>query len=573
MGMIRMAKTPLVVISVAVIVLLTAIALFPSLFNGFVDWDDTAYVMENEAIRGFSAQNLTEIFTSGYTGSYCPLAIVSYAGEYHFFRLDPFVYHLTNYTLHIIITVLVFCFIYLLSRKVDIAFITSVLFGIHPLHVESVAWISERKDLLCALFYMLALIAYLIYLKRERISYYFLCFLFAIFALFSKAMAVTLPVILILLDYFCGRKINKRSILEKVPMFVLALIFGIINLHFQKLTGATKLVTDWGVKTYFFSKVILFYLLKLFVPVHLSAMYPYHNVTPANLSEIKYYIAILILLIVLVIVSVRRNKKVIFGSAFFIITIAPVLKMIPAGDVFAADRYMYLPSIGVLYIFSVLIDDLFYSRIGRLKPVKATVICAIFLLFLAFSALTWKRCEVWRNTEVLFMDVIKKYPDTPLPYNNIGIFYAEKGDMDTAIDYFNKALIVKPGYSLAKENRKRAYKKKEEISGEGEVLIDEQKEKDKDIPERVRLLNNLGIAEGRSGDLDEAISLFKEAIELYPGYAESYNNLGYAYYLKGEIKKAEGYFKKALEIDPDHEKARMNLDYIHSLEGIEIKTP
>jgi len=302
-------------------------------------------------------------------------------------------------------------------------------------------------------------------------------------------------------------------------------------------------------------------------------MYPYHNVTPANLSEIKYYIAILILLIVLVIVSVRRNKKVIFGSAFFIITIAPVLKMIPAGDVFAADRYMYLPSIGVLYIFSVLIDDLFYSRIGRLKPVKATVICAIFLLFLAFSALTWKRCEVWRNTEVLFMDVIKKYPDTPLPYNNIGIFYAEKGDMDTAIDYFNKALIVKPGYSLAKENRKRAYKKKEEISGEGEVLIDEQKEKDKDIPERVRLLNNLGIAEGRSGDLDEAISLFKEAIELYPGYAESYNNLGYAYYLKGEIKKAEGYFKKALEIDPDHEKARMNLDYIHSLEGIEIKTP
>jgi len=446
-----------------------------------------------------------------------------------------------------------------------VSFMTAVLFGIHPMHVESVAWISERKDLLCAVFYILSLISYVIYLRQKRKQYYVICFLCAVFALFSKAMAVTLPLILILLDHFLGRKIDKRAITEKLPIFAAALLFGIINMHFQTLTGATKLIADWGVKTYFMSKVSLFYLFKFFVPIGLSAMYPYHDVTPGNLTEIKYYVAALVLLIVAAVFLAKHSKKMVFGGAFFLITIAPVLKIIPAGDVFAADRYMYLPSIGILYIFSVLVNDLFHSRIGRLKPVKAAVICAFVLLVLIFSALTWKRCEVWKNTETLFADVIKKHPETPLPYNNMGIFYAGKGDLDAAIDYFDKALIVRPGYSLAKENLELAHKKKKESLGNEKVLTEELKEETEGVPERVKSLNDTGIAEGRSGDLVEAIALFKEAIELYPGYAESYNNLGYAYYLKGEPERAEEYFKKALEIEPDHKKARSNLGYIQGL--------
>ncbi len=564
------------ILFISIIIFVTAVAFLPSLFNGFVDWDDPFYVTGNDAIRDFSVKNTTRIFTSGFVGTYCPLAMLSYSVEYRLGGLNPFVYHLTNYLMHLFVTFLVFIFIYFLSQKADIAFISAILFGVHPLHVEPVAWIAERKELLCVIFYLLALIAYSIYLKRKRIKYYFFSLLCVILALLSKPMAVTLPVVFVLLDYFYGRKMDKRSVLEKVPVFALAAIFGFINLYFQTLLGATKLSEGFYFRIYFVSKAVLFYLSKTLVPVNLSAMYPYYSMSIECPGEGKYYIAALVLLAILVVFSRKFSRKIIFGSSFFIITILPVLKIVPAGEVFAADRYMYLPSIGIIYMLAVLFDRMFCSRTAGIKGMRSVMVLSFSLIVILFSVLTWKRCVIWKDTNTLFGDVIKKYPDVATPYNQMGLFYAKKGDMDRAIKNFKRALTIKPGSKVTRDNLERAQRQRRDILDQGMSSTTGQPYAGRDVSGRVELLNRSGEEQGKAGDLDKAISLFEEAIELDPDHAGSYNNLGYAYYKKGDYKQAEKYFKKTLEVDPKHEKAGINLDYLYKSgyvvkEGEEIR--
>jgi len=562
----------LILLTVSVVVIITAVAFFPSLFNGFVEWDDTAYLVANDAVKDPSLHNIKKIFTSSFVGHYCPLVIISFAVEYNFFGLNPFAYHLTNYTLHLLVTISVFCFIYLISRRLSIAFIVAVLFGVHPIHVESVAWVAERKDLLYAVFYMLSLISYWIYMERGRKAYYFSCLLFAALSFLSKAMAISLPLMIILLDYFHGRKVDKRSIIDKVPIFVLALIFAAINLYFSAVGGAAKHVTGTGFRIYFTSKAILFYLSKILMPLNLSALYPYHDVTPGHLAEVKYYIAAIILLSACVVFSRKYSKKVIFGSLFSLFAILPALQIIPVGSAYAADRYMYLPSVGIFYILAVFFDKIYHSRIAKSGAVKSGMISLFSLMVISLSVLTWNRCAVWKNADTIFGDIIKKYPGHPLAYYCLGVISLREGDFNEAIKHQKKVLTLDSGIKLtkrgktlpelARESLTSAYRRREETRDKGAGLTEVKRE---DVLEDVELLNRLGVEYGKAGNLDKAIALFLDAISIAPDHAESYNNLGYAYYMKGEHKLAEEYFKKALEIDPDHEKARINLEYIRSL--------
>ncbi|MDP8298650.1 MAG: glycosyltransferase family 39 protein, partial [Candidatus Tantalella remota] len=423
-------KNKILIFYILGIAIVTAVAFLPALSNQFVDWDDPAYVTENESVQVLSADNVKKFFTRSYVASYCPLVMLSYAAEYSIFGPNPFVYHLTNYLLNICITLLVFVFIYMLSRNHKVAFITALIFGVHPVHVESVAWIAERKDLLCALFYMIAVTVYLVYLKDKKVKWYLFCFIAAVLALFSKAMAVTIPLVFLLIDYYRGRKIDKVLFLEKIPFFGIALIFGLVNIYFQKLSGATELVASLEVKLYFLSKVILFYLYKILVPLNLSAIYPYHSVDPTHIVQIKYYLAAVLVLIALVAASARWSKKTVFGSAFFLITVLPVLKIIPVGDAFAADRYMYLPSIGLFYIFAVFVNWILKSEFCQRQVRRIGVYVILAVMVVSLTGMTWQRCLIWKDSSTLFSDVVSKYPTASIAYNNLGTFYAEKGEID-----------------------------------------------------------------------------------------------------------------------------------------------
>lgn len=558
----------------AIAVVATAAAFPPSLFNNFVLWDDPYYVLDNLLLKNFSLKNTAVIFTRAFQGCYCPLTILSYVPEYKLFHLNPFPYHLTNYLLHIGITILVFYFIRLISSSHKAAFIVALFFGIHPLHVESVAWIAERKDLLCAIFYMAALLVYIRFIKEKRPLDYVICFLAALLALLAKPMAVTIPFALLLLDFFFLSRIDIKSVIDKTPFFIISAIFGIINIHFQTLAGAMKFSGDLGVKTYFFAKTIPFYLYKMLLPVNLSILYPYHNVRQVHLQALPYYFVALFLLVVFTVLAFRFSKRVTFGILFFLITISPVLKIIPAGDTFAADRYMYLPSIGLLYIFAVYCENLLNSRMAKKEAVRNAMIFVFAVAAAWFSLLTWQRCLIWKDTESLFAHVMKRYPNEPSPYNNLGVFYEQKGDLDKAMKYFKMAAAIDPQNQSAADNIERA-----------DLLIRGRKTPAPPaalpaamtagtpseataaaVPaagiEEARTLNALGVEKGKAGRLDEAIALFNKALEFEPDYADTYNNLGFAYYKKGELDRAEEYFKKALDIDPGYEKARINLKAI-----------
>ena len=258
---------------------ITFFAFSPSLRNGFTNWDDEGYVVDNPDIKGCTLHNVVKVFSSTYVGNYQPLTMLSYMAEYRFFKLNPLVYHCTNLLLHILNCLLVFALIYGLSGKQLTSLLVALLFAVHPLRVESVAWIAERKDVLSALFYFLSLLSYLRYVKKTGRKFYGFCLLSLALSLLSKPVAVSQPFILVLIDYLINRKVDKRNLVEKTPFFAVAVVFAGITLLTQKSQGTvleySSLSTITRVCAPFYGMV--FYVVKSIIPIHLSALYPFHH--------------------------------------------------------------------------------------------------------------------------------------------------------------------------------------------------------------------------------------------------------------------------------------------------------
>ena len=336
---------------------LTFFCFLPVLRCGFTNWDDPKYLLENNLVKYLSWANIKEIFFDiDLKGrSYVPLSQVTFALEHHFFRLDPMVYHLDNLLLHLFNTALVFWLVWLLCRKTDVSIITSLLFGIHPMHVESVAWITERKDVLYTFFYLLTTITYLLYARPHRYKwvFYFLSAMFFALSLLSKSMAVTLPVVLLLIDYLKRRKPNIPMFLDKIPFFAMAFAWGIVTIikaqATQSIAGGEAF--SWIERALFAFNGILFYFYKLFAPVHLSCFYPYPNLIDGHLPLIYYLAPVLISLLgFLVYRSVAYTRSVVFGTLFFLVTVSIVLQFFPVGPNLVTDRYTYVSYIGWFFI-------------------------------------------------------------------------------------------------------------------------------------------------------------------------------------------------------------------------------
>ncbi len=506
-----------------IILLISFIAYLPVLHNGFVNWDDNGYIINNPLIYSF---NLKDFFSQNVMGNYHPFTILTLALEYHFFGLESTGYHTVNLLLHLLNVILVFYTVFLISENAGVALVASLLFGIHPMHVESVAWASELKDLLYTCFFLASYFFYLKYLKDLKKKYYVIALFLFLVSLLSKAMAASLPLILLLTDYFKERKINIKIILEKIPFFLLAIALGVVAILAQKSGGAVQSMASFSFpqRIVFAGYGFISYIFKLIIPLNLSAFYPYPITSGANIPILYFLFLILfVILVASVYYSLRFTRKIFFGFGFFMLTIFLVLQLLPIGGAIMADRYSYLPSIGFFYLTG---EGFILLWNKRLKLFSAFFL-GVFTLF--FSASTYARCGVWNNSLTLWNNVIDQYQTIPYAYNNRGQFLMDQKKYDKAIEDFSKAIELKPNHISAVYNR-------------GNAFMKEQK-------------------------YDKALEDFNKAIELDPNYFEAYLNRGEIFYIKKRYDLALADCNKAIVLNPNLAAAYLNRAAVFYVEG------
>ena len=521
------------IISLVLILIIVFTAFYPSLKNGFVNWDDVSSVTANPIIQSFSLANIGKAFTTPVLGHYLPVTTISYLIEYRFFKLDPFPYHLTSLILHLLNCLLVFWLIYILSAgRIPVALLTAVLFGIHPLQVESVAWISERKNVLYAFFFLASIISYLYYLRKERAGqYYYFSLLLFILSLLSKSMAITLPLALLLLDYWLRRKRDRMVFLDKIPYFALSLFFGVIAIISVSRAGMIRHDGQYSLfnslSVVFYG--VVFYLNKIILPIKLSCFYPFYGIKNTFVNLYSFFV--MAILIYGVILSGKYTKKIILGTAFFFITLIPALQLVPNGEIIVADRYVYISAIGIFYFISEGLFWLYSRKTNYLRLLRALVLVVLIGLTGSLMASTWGRCGVWKDSLSLWNDALANYPNAITPYINRGQHFFYNNEYDKALPDSICAMYL--SYKYGRSAKFRRY---------------------------FLTLGNLYRAKGRN---TEAATIFENMIKFNPHDDEAYFNLAN---INDEIflnkKEAAELYRKAIEINPNHASARYYLKKI-----------
>ena len=354
------SRIRLILLGLAVVTFLTFI---PSLNNDFTNWDDQDYVTDNPHVVNIDAKSINAMFTQQIASNYHPLTILSLAINYQFAVLDAPLYHWTNLLFHVLNTLLVFYFVYLFTgRKWEGALVVALLFGIHPMHVESVAWIAERKDVLYTAFFLGGMIQYLGYLKSKKNKKLIYTGIFFLLSLLSKPTAVTFPVVMVLMDFVKNRKFDSRAIVEKIPFFILSIIFGLITINIQS-GSAIGSMEDYTIvqRVMFASYGVYYYIAKLFVPTGLATFHPY---PPLNAIPVIFKAAPVFVLILLAAVaySLRSTKIILFGVAFYLVKIALTLQFVQVGSAIVSERYTYMSYIGLFMIIGALVDFLIKQK-------------------------------------------------------------------------------------------------------------------------------------------------------------------------------------------------------------------
>jgi protein O-mannosyl-transferase len=492
------------------ILCVTALVYARALQNGILLWDDGWHVTNNTDIQSLSVQNIVKICTSFYGNMYHPLTTLTFAIEYQLFGLSPAVYHATNILFHLANVVLVFLFVFRLSGRREIAIIAACLFGIHPMHVESVAWITERKDVVYAFFYLSALISYVRFVQKEGKKYYWLTILFFMLSLFSKTTALTLPVVLLLIDFYLHRKIKTGIIVEKLPMVLLSIVFGMIALHSQ--TDSMNYAQEIGItildRFFFLLYSVCYYCIHLFVPMNLSAL----HLMPEKINGFlprEYYLAVLPM-IAFIFLGIRKGvlqREYIFGTLFFIATISLSLHIVPVGMAVVAERYTYMPYIG-LYFLVGQFYCYFVDRQINIAPSGKRVIVGIALVLMTLLGfLTYQRIGVWKRTDMLFHDATVK-----------------------ANSVKEARYIEALGYELEAADRNKSRKYAEAIEWYTKVIALS--------PNSVESYTNRGVAKHCLQDYDGAMRDYTKAIELNPSLPRPYPNRAAIYLLWNKQKEA-----------------------------------
>jgi len=538
-----------IIISLVSVLIITAIVLSPVCSNHFA-WDDFEYIVRNETLAKKFPEAIRFYFDQNYfVGNYHPLTMMGFSMEYHHAKLNPEFYHKVNWFIHLLNVALVFWFIYLLSsRKVWVAAAVSLLFGIHPLHVESVAWISELKDVLFAFFFISGLITYLYYHNSNGLKKYLLytcCLILFVLSLLSKPAAVSFPLTLMVIDYYLRRKLNFLLVAEKIPFLIGSVILGLITIEAQDTAVGTmdqfNILERFMLSAYAF----LYYIYKLFIPINLSAFHPFPFRIDGQFPWMFQIAPALILFILFFIWKYRYNRLIVFGILFFTANIVLVLQFMTVGMTVVSERYTYLPYLGLFFIVAMLVSD-YLDWKKTTASVRFLSLGSAVCIFLLFSSISYNRTQVWKSNKTLWADAIKKYPRSAIAHYNLGSYYfkEEKNDAQALIS-FNQTLKFDTTYIKAYVNRGIIYTRmKEYAKAENDfnraIALD---------PAFSETYKNYGVLHNFMGNYEKAVDDYTAYLKLEPNSHDIYFGRGMTLYQLKQYQLAANDFNKAIELD------------------------
>jgi len=577
------------------LVIATLVVYAPMRHYDFVDFDDPLYVSQNPHLTGgLTAANVAWAFTAGYATNWHPLTWMSHMLDVQLFGLNAGAQHLTSLALHIANVLLLFWLLRRMTGATWQSAFIAALFAVHPLHVESVAWIAERKDVLSTLFWLLTMWAYVSYAQQPRWTRYLAVLVLFALGLMAKPMLVTLPFVLLLVDLWPLARLRlglRRLILEKLPLLALAgssiVVTYLVQLQGGAVAGLAVIALRRRIANALVSYIV--YIVKMAWPRGLIVFYPYPAVIPAWQP-----ITACLLLIGISIAAVRawrRRPYIPVGWFWYVGTLVPVIGLVQVGRQALADRYTYVPLIGLFIVIAWGVPDLLTRRRQRSVPIAAAAVIAIA----AYAIAAQRQLTYWENASILWTHELDVTPDSERAHNVVGLLLADQGKTADAISHFFEAVRIDPSYADAQKNLGAILAKQGRIDeaiahyAEGLRLTPEDALAHTAIgvllasrgdtaaalrhfDEALRLdplssqardylaltLHRLGLARAAEGEVDDAIHDFTDALRVRPDVAEVHNDLGFALASKGKPLDAIEQYSQALILKPNFVQARVN---------------
>ncbi|MBJ6727299.1 tetratricopeptide repeat protein [Geomesophilobacter sediminis] len=514
---------------VAALLLIFTVAAYSHIgHDRFVHMDDDSYVVNNPYVNhGLTPAGIVWAFTTVDQANWHPITWLSHMCDVQLFGLAPGAHHFTSVAIHAAASLLLLLLLYRLTGAVWQSAFVAALFALHPMHVESVAWAAERKDVLSAFFCFLTLLFYTDYVRDQDRSRFYLALAAFVLGLMSKPMLVTLPLMLLLLDYWPLERTHgapentslKRwfgLVWEKLPFLALSFVSCLITFYAQERGGATRSFGEISAVLRLENVVVSYakYLLKTVCPFDLAAMYPFPSAIPA--WQVVGSLLLLLAMTAAAVLLRRRLPFLAMGWFWFLVTLLPVIGLIQVGEQAMADRYSYLPSVGLFIAFTFSVAGL-----SRKLPNRPTVLGACAGILLVFSAAaTWRQVGFWHDSVVLFQRANRVTPNSYVIHKYLGLAYADT-DLDAAIREYRAALALNPRYADAHNNLGLAYAAK----GDHAAAIAEYDAVLREMPRHILAHLNRGASLGNLGRLDEAIAEFEAVLRLAPDYEDARANL------------------------------------------------
>lgn len=491
--------------------------------HGFISFDDSVYVLDNNYIKsGFTLDSIRWAFTTTTDGNWFPLTWLSYMLDISLVGSSAGALHATSLIYHILNSCLLFAALYTLTGHINRSVIVAALFALHPLHVESVAWISERKDLLSTCFLLLTIIAYAAYRNQPTPLRYLAALLLFICGLMSKSMLVSMPLLLLLLDYWPIRAYSSAAsrefrtlLIEKIPFAIFSAISSVVTYNVQKHKAVVS-YADSPLLTNIQNAVVSYalYIVKTFFPLQLSVIYPFR----ADISNTALLSSALLLAAIsaTVLLQTRNRPYLLVGWLWYLISLVPVIGIVRVGKQSMADRYTYIPHIG---LFILIVWGVSESAIVRKISSKIAIIILIGL-FSVLTALTWNQVSYWKSDLTLFSHAVEVTEDNPVALGVLGLAHLTRNDLVNASFYLKKSLELNPRNVMA--------------------------------------LYNMGILQNKLGHGDQAIRMFRRIVEIEPDYELAHYQIGLKLILQGDVAGALQEYNVLQDLDPELARQLLN---------------